>query len=589
MKIGHGPFFGTHVRAMEEEFSRKIDFYVSMLHHSAEECEADGVEIEAKITVGGPMKKVVAKEVATSNATWLVLDRHLRKELKYYFKHTPCKVALVLDEFSLEVLRQYSSKKDVGNIEYTQFYSLSKPVKPLSNQDNETIDNSILSADSYASISTLDGSNMTKNSSISAFTPNSNDHSFSSQDESSQNTTPEKSGNDAKVENKYVVSLPMKQKQRSPQRSSDSTTKVPKKEIIREFMEFRPRYESIFSAKQEQQGSNAEGGNKYAVSPLMMEKQRSSRRSSDVPVLSTDNGMNNGLDLITFIYSEIQIATENFSSDNLLGEGRYGVAYKGQLKDGQLIMAKVLKEASTQGSAEFHSEVYALSFARHKNIARLLGYCCKENINILVYEYVCNKSLEWHLFDNADRVLEWLTRRSIAIGIAQGLRYLHEECRRYPIVHLDVRPSQILLADDFVPMLGDFGLAKWKTDEADRETRILGTLGNLAPEYTENDNVSIKSDVYAFGVVLLQLISGRRIVDSTGDDSQQSIIQWALPLIQTLALEKLVDPRLGDSYRIYELYHMAKTACLCVKMDPAMRPSMGEVLHLLDGKHNHFL
>lgn len=121
-------------------------------------------------------------------------DRHLRKELKYYFKHTPCKVALVLDELSLEVLRQYSSKKDVGNIEYTQFYSLSKPVKPLSNQDNETIDNSILSADSYASISTLDGSNMTKKSSISAFTPNSNDHSFSSQDESSQNTTPEKSG-----------------------------------------------------------------------------------------------------------------------------------------------------------------------------------------------------------------------------------------------------------------------------------------------------------------------------------------------------------------------------------------------------------
>lgn len=147
-------------------------------------------------------------------------------------------------------------------------------------------------------------------------------------------------------------------------------------------------------------GSNAEGGNKYAVSPLMMEKQRSSRRSSDVPVLSTDNGMNNGLDLITFIYSEIQIATENFSSDNLLGEGRYGVAYKGQLKDGQLITAKVLKEASTQVSAEFHSEVYALSFARHKNIARLLGYCCKENINILVYEYVCNKSLEWHLFGN---------------------------------------------------------------------------------------------------------------------------------------------------------------------------------------------
>ncbi|CAI9763985.1 unnamed protein product [Fraxinus pennsylvanica] len=585
MKIGHGPFFGTHVRAMEEEFSRKIDSYVSMLHHSAEECEADGVEIEAKITIGGPMKMVVAKEVATSNATWVVLDRHLRKELKYYVKHTPCKVALVLDDLSLEVLRPYSSKKDVGNIEYTLFYSLSKPVEPLSDQDNETINNSVLSAGSYASICTFEGSNMTKNSSISSFTPNSNDHSFSSQDESSQNTTPEKSGNGAKVENKYVVSLPMKQKQRSPQRSSDSTTKVPKEEIIQEFMKFRSRD----SAKQQKPGSNAEGENKYAVSPLMREKQKISQKSSDVPVLSTDNGMNNGLDSIAFSYSEIQIATENFSSDNLLGEGGYAVAYKGQLKDGQLITAKVLKDASTQGPAEFHSDVYALSFARHKNIARLLGYCCKENINILVYEYICNKSLEWHLFDNTDHVLEWHTRRSIAIGIAQGLRYLHDECRGCPIIHLEVRPSQILLTDDLVPMLGDFGLAKWKTDEADRQTRILGTLENLAPEYTENGNVSVKKDVYAFGVVLLQLISGRRIVDSTSDNSQHSIIQWALPLIQTLALEKLVDPRLGDSYRIYELYHMAKTACLCVQMDPAMRTSMGEVLHLLDGKHDHFL
>ncbi|CAA2956809.1 receptor-like cytosolic serine threonine- kinase RBK1 [Olea europaea subsp. europaea] len=527
MKIGHGPFFGTHVRAMEEEFSRKIDSYVSMLHHSAAECEADEVEIEAKITVGGPMKKVVAKEVKTSNATWIVLDRHLRKELKYYLKNTPCKVALVLDDLSLEVLRPYSSNKDVGDIEYTLFYSLSKPVKPLSDQDNETIDNSIISVNSYLSMSTLDGSNMTKNSSIS-LTPNSNDHSFSSQDESSRNSTPGKSGN------------------------------------------------------------NAEGKNKYAVSPPMMIKE-SSQRSFVVPVLSTVNGMNNGLNSIGFSYSEIKIATDNFSSNNLLGEGGYGVAYKGQLKDGQLITAKVLKEASIQGSAEFHSEVNALSFVRHRNIVTLLGYCCKESTNILVYEYIWNKSLEWHLFDNVDRVLEWRRRHAIAIEIAQGLCYLHEECRGFPIIHLDVRPSQILLTHDFVPMLQDCGLAKWKTDEVDMQTRILGTPGYIAPDYTKNGIVSVQTDIYAFGIVLIQLMSGRRIVDSPRDDHQQSIIQWALSLIQPLALDKLIDPRLGDSYRMYEAYHMARTASLCVHTDPMMRPSMGEVLHLLDGKHDHFL
>ncbi|KAL2503642.1 Protein kinase protein with adenine nucleotide alpha hydrolase-like domain [Abeliophyllum distichum] len=518
MKIGRGPFFGTHVRAMKEEFSRKIDSYVSMLHHSAEECEADGVEIEAKITVGSPITKVVAKEVATSNATWVVLDRHLRKELKFYLKHTPCKVALILNDLTLEVSRPYYSNKDIENIEHTLFYSLSKHVEPLSDQDNETIADSVLSVNSYESVSALESSNMTKSSSVSVFTPNSNDHSISSQ-----------------------------------------------------------------------AGSNAEGENKYAVSPPMMEKQSCSQRFTDVPVLSTSNWMNNGLDSIRFCYSEILIATDNFSCDNLLGDGRYGVVYKGQLKDGQLITAKVLKEESTQGSAEFHFEVYAPSFARHKNIVMLLGYCCKENLNVLVYEYICNKSLEWHLFDNTDHVLEWHQRHSIAIGIAQGLCYLHEKCRGCPIIHQNVRPSQILLTHDFVPMLGDCGLAMWKTDEADMQTRILGTLGYLAPEYTETGNVSVQTDVYAFGVVLIQLISGHRIVDSPSDNHQQSIIQWALPLIQTLALDGLVDPRLGDSYRMYELYHMARTACLCVQMDPTMRPSMGEVLHLLDGKNDHFL
>ncbi|KAL3845472.1 hypothetical protein ACJIZ3_002875 [Penstemon smallii] len=293
------------------------------------------------------------------------------------------------------------------------------------------------------------------------------------------------------------------------------------------------------------------------------------------------------MDSTRYSYSEIQLATNDFSSNNLLGEGGYGFVYKGQLKDGQQIAAKVRKEASTQGFEEFHSEVYVLSFARHKNIVMLLGYCCKENLNILVYEYICNKSLEWHLFDNVDNPLEWHRRHAIAIGTAKGLRFLHEECRGSPIIHRDMRPSNILLTHDFVPMLGDFGLAKWKTKDEDVQTRILGTIGYLAPEYAENGIVSVRTDVYSFGIVLIQLISGRKAVDLTRENKHSSLRQWALPLIETLALHELADPRLGD-YNTYELYHMARTAYLCVQTNPEMRPSMAEVLRLLEGENDHF-
>ena len=184
-------------------------------------------------------------------------------------------------------------------------------------------------------------------------------------------------------------------------------------------------------------------------------------------------------------------ATNDFSKDNLLGEGGYGHVYKGVLKDGQQIAAKVRKQESSQGFSEFHSEVYVLSFARHKNIVMLLGYCCKENKNILIYEFICNKSLHWHLFgklpiellwccilclesrklcfistkvyflwicenifvENNEAVLEWHQRYAIAVGTAKGLRFLHEECRGGPIIHRDMRPSNILLTHDFVPMV----------------------------------------------------------------------------------------------------------------------------------------
>ncbi|KAI4307202.1 hypothetical protein L6164_030414 [Bauhinia variegata] len=314
--------------------------------------------------------------------------------------------------------------------------------------------------------------------------------------------------------------------------------------------------------------------------------------SSDAPILCSGCGTRTQLyamDSMRFSYSDILLATNEFSENNLLGEGGYGHVYKGVLRDGQQIAANVRKEESGQGFTEFQSEVYVLSFAKHKNIVMLLGHCCKERKNILVYEYICNKSLHWHLYDKNAAVLNWHQRYAIAIGTAKGLRFLHEECRGSPIIHRDMRPSNILLTHDFVPMLGDFGLAKWKTGDSDGHTRILGTLGYLAPEYAEEGIISVRTDVFAYGVVLLQLISGRKLVDSKNPDRQRPLRQWAEPLIEKLTLHELIDPRLGESYDTYELYLMAKAAYYCVQRDPVRRPTMAEVVLLLEGEKDHFM
>ncbi|XP_027368298.1 proline-rich receptor-like protein kinase PERK13 [Abrus precatorius] len=339
-------------------------------------------------------------------------------------------------------------------------------------------------------------------------------------------------------------------------------------------------------------GISIKEGYKDPISSQIFQKQNKYGflpNSSDAPILCAGCGTPAELyttELVRFNYFDIQLATDDFSKNNLLGEGGYGRVYKGMLKDGQQIAAKVRREESKQGFSEFSSEVYVLSLARHKNIVMLLGFCFKERLNILVYEYICNKSLEWHLFDKKAEVLEWHQRYAIAIGTAKGLRFLHEECRGGPIIHRDMRPSNILLTHDFVPMLGDFGLAKWKTSDKTLQTRIMGTLGYLAPEYAEDGIFSVQIDVYAYGIVLLQLITGRKAISSP--EQHLSLRQWAEPKIEKLAFHELVDSRLGESYNSDELYVMAKVAYHCVQRDHEKRPSIGEVVRLLERQNDYF-
>ncbi|KAJ1687964.1 hypothetical protein LUZ63_019354 [Rhynchospora breviuscula] len=286
-----------------------------------------------------------------------------------------------------------------------------------------------------------------------------------------------------------------------------------------------------------------------------------------------------------FSYAELELATGGFSKANFLAEGGFGSVHRGILPDGQAVAVKQHKLASTQGDNEFCSEVEVLSCAQHRNVVMLIGFCVEDKRRLLVYEYICNGSLDSHLYGRNNReTLEWSARQKIAVGAARGLRYLHEECRVGCIIHRDMRPNNILLTHDFEPLVGDFGLARWQPDgDMGVETRVIGTFGYMAPEYAQSGQITEKADVYSFGVVLVELVTGRKAVDINRPKGQQFLTEWARPLLEEYDIEKLIDPRLENQYSEHEVYCMLHAASLCIRRDPHSRPRMSQVLRMLEG------
>ncbi|CAF2127472.1 hypothetical protein BRARA_C03489 [Brassica rapa] len=285
-----------------------------------------------------------------------------------------------------------------------------------------------------------------------------------------------------------------------------------------------------------------------------------------------------------FSYAELELATCGFSRANFLAEGGYGSVHRGVLPEGQVVAVKQHKLASSQGDVEFCSEVEVLSCAQHRNVVMLIGFCIEDGRRLLVYEYICNGSLDSHLYGRKRETLEWAARQKIAVGAARGLRYLHEECRVGCIVHRDMRPNNILITHDNEPLVGDFGLARWQPDgELGVETRVIGTFGYLAPEYAQSGQITEKADVYSFGVVLVELVTGRKAIDITMPKGQQCLTEWARPLLEDYAVEDLIDPRLGDRFVESEVICMVHAASLCIRRDPHLRPRMSQVLRILEG------
>ncbi|ONI11391.1 hypothetical protein PRUPE_4G104500 [Prunus persica] len=284
----------------------------------------------------------------------------------------------------------------------------------------------------------------------------------------------------------------------------------------------------------------------------------------------------------TFSYAELRAATEDFNPSNKLGEGGYGPVYKGTLSDGRVVAMKQLSVASHQGKSQFLTEIATISAVQHRNLVKLFGCCIERTQRILVYEYLENKSLDQALFGRNDLHLDWPTRFNILLGTARGLAYLHEESRPR-IVHRDVKASNILLDAKLSPKISDFGLAKLYDDEKTHiSTRVAGTIGYLAPEYAMRGHLTEKADVFGFGVVALEIISGRPNSDNNLDPEKIYLLEWAWTLHENDQSLGLVDPRLTE-FDENDATRLIKAALLCTQASPMMRPSMSRVVAMLSG------
>ncbi|KAL5977033.1 hypothetical protein ACLOJK_021371, partial [Asimina triloba] len=284
----------------------------------------------------------------------------------------------------------------------------------------------------------------------------------------------------------------------------------------------------------------------------------------------------------TFSYSELRNATDDFSPANKLGEGGFGSVYKGILSDGKVVAVKQLSVASRQGKSQFVTEIATISAVQHKNLVKLYGCCIEGDNRLLVYEFLENKSLDQALFGRDKLNLDWPTRYDICLGTARGLSYLHEESR-LRIVHRDVKASNILLDAELVPKISDFGLAKLYDDKKTHmSTRVAGTIGYLAPEYAMRGHLTEKADVFAFGVVALEILSGRPNQDSSLDQEKIYLLEWAWNLHENDKELELIDPTLPE-FNEAEVLRLIGVALLCIQASPSMRPPMSRVVAMLSG------
>ncbi|KAJ9540870.1 hypothetical protein OSB04_027376 [Centaurea solstitialis] len=318
---------------------------------------------------------------------------------------------------------------------------------------------------------------------------------------------------------------------------------------------------------------------------LILYAWRTKKKSHLKDVAFANEDQRQDMELPLFSFSEIVKATSEFSIHNKLGQGGFGAVYKGVLEGGE-IAVKRLSKTSSQGLAEFQNEVICIAKLQHRNLVKLLGYCIQGDEKMLVYEYMPNKSLDFFLFDKDNPVLlDWPQRYHIINGIARGLVYLHQDSR-LRIIHRDLKASNILLDSRMNPKISDFGLARMcREHETEANTnKVVGTLGYISPEYAAGGVFSVKSDVFSFGVLVLEIVSGKKNRGFFHQDQHDTLLGHAWRLYKEAKLLELVDAALEDSWNVSEVLQSLNVGLSCVQQHPEDRPSMSTVIHMLGGE-----
>uniref|UniRef100_A0ACD5Z772 Uncharacterized protein n=1 Tax=Avena sativa TaxID=4498 RepID=A0ACD5Z772_AVESA len=297
----------------------------------------------------------------------------------------------------------------------------------------------------------------------------------------------------------------------------------------------------------------------------------------------TVNGSGGCNGIIAFRYNDLQRATQKFTDK--LGAGSFGSVFKGFINESNAIAVKRL-DGAYQGEKQFRAEVSSIGAIQHNNLVKLVGFCCEDSKRLLVYEYMSNRSLDVHLFQSNSTVLNWEARYQIALGVARGLSYLHDSCRDC-IIHCDIKPANILLDDSFLPKIADFGMAKLLGRDYSRVlTTMKGTVGYLAPEWITGVAITPKVDVYSYGMVLLEILSGRRNTWAPFSSNSNLDVYFPVHAAHKLLegdVGSLVDHMLHGVVNLDEAELACKVACWCIQDDELDRPTMGQVVQILEG------
>ncbi|PAN14287.1 hypothetical protein PAHAL_2G397500 [Panicum hallii] len=310
---------------------------------------------------------------------------------------------------------------------------------------------------------------------------------------------------------------------------------------------------------------------------FLWRRRRPSREQT--PSYSTNAEDIESIDSLLLDISTLRSATDNFAESNRLGEGGFGAVYKGILPDGQEIAVKRLSQSSGQGMQELKNELVLVAKLQHKNLVRLVGVCLQEHEKLLVYEYMPNRSIDTILFDpEKSKELDWGKRVKIINGIARGLQYLHEDSQ-LKIIHRDLKPSNVLLDSDYTPKISDFGLARLFGGDRSREitSRVVGTYGYMSPEYAMRGHYSIKSDVFSFGVLILEILTGRRSSGSINIEQSVDLLSLVWEHWTTGTIVEIMDPSLRGKAPAEQMLKCVHIGLLCVQDNPVDRPMMSTV------------